>query len=105
MQAKGEGVDRDYEQAMSWFRKSSQQRCVTSICDGVTARPAMPLADDLTYLLLSRARDGDAQSQYFVGRIYACGERIDQDLFAAAKWLEKAAEQGIPEAKRICRPS
>ena len=44
-------------------------------------------------LWLPRAEAGDAESQYFVARIYFNGMGVPADYAAAAKWYERAADQ------------
>lgn len=44
------------------------------------------------------ARTGDAESQYMLGRLYAMGLGVPQDLVQAWVWEDRAARQGKREA-------
>lgn len=46
-----------------------------------------------------RAANGDAQSQYLLGRVYQKGEIVRQDHRKAAEYFAKAAEQDHAEAE------
>jgi len=47
------------------------------------------------------AKDGDAEAQYYVARIYANGmDNVDIDYAEAASWYQMAADQGYAEAKQ-----
>ena len=46
------------------------------------------------------AAGGDADAQREMGRCYALGTGIAQDMVEAVKWYRKAAEQGDPEAQK-----
>ena len=50
-------------------------------------------------LALPRANAGEAPAQTLVAEILARGLGVKRDPAAAAKWYEKAAEQGVPEAQ------
>ena len=45
------------------------------------------------------AEQGDANSQYNLGLLYARGQGVAQDYKQAAAWYEKAANQGVPAAE------
>jgi hypothetical protein len=42
-----------------------------------------------------RADAGDASAQFILGTRYATGEDVSQDYGIAARWFQKAAEQGL----------
>ncbi len=44
--------------------------------------------------LRQKAKDGDAEAQYWLGVTYEYGVDVNQDYEAAIKWYEKAADQG-----------
>lgn len=50
-------------------------------------------------LALPRANAGDSAAQTLVAEILARGLGVKRDPAAAAKWYERAAEQGVPEAQ------
>lgn len=45
------------------------------------------------------AEQGEANSQYNMGLLYARGQGVAQDYQEALAWYEKAAEQGVPAAE------
>ena len=45
------------------------------------------------------AEQGDANSQYNLGLLYARGQGVAQDYKQALTWYQKAAEQGVPAAE------
>ena len=45
------------------------------------------------------ANEGDAFSQYRLGRCYAHGDGVKQDITEAVKWYRKASEQGYANAQ------
>lgn len=40
-----------------------------------------------------------AYAQYFLARMYAAGQGVDQDFDIATKWFRKAAEKGVGDAQ------
>ncbi len=48
---------------------------------------------------LPRAKDGDAEAQYYVGQIFEKGLGTTPDYESAAEWYGKAAEQGFSAAQ------
>lgn len=46
-----------------------------------------------------KARRGDAQAQYRMGRIFETGDGVDENFVKAAKWYRKAAQQNIVQAQ------
>lgn len=50
-------------------------------------------------LALPRAEKGDAAAQTLLAEIYSRGLGVARNVDEAAKWYEKAAKQGVPEAK------
>ena len=52
--------------------------------------------------LLSKARSGDAEAQYWVGSMYEQGRLVPKDLEQAKQWFLKSAEQGFAPAQRTC---
>jgi TPR repeat protein len=46
-----------------------------------------------------KAKLGDAQSQYLLGRMYENGDRVHENFVKAAKWYRKAAEQNLVQGQ------
>ncbi|GHU04918.1 hypothetical protein FACS1894147_10540 [Spirochaetia bacterium] len=49
--------------------------------------------------IYEKAKQGDAQSQYEIGRLYATGNGVKQNEQQAALWYKKAAAQGHEQAQ------
>ena len=69
MYAEGDGVPRDYAEAMKWYRLAAAQ-----------------------YRLAAEQGDADAQSN--LGLMYENGEGVPQDFVTAHMWLNIAAANG-----------
>jgi TPR repeat protein len=50
---------------------------------------------------LVRAKSGDSDAEFMLGKCYYDGLGVAVDKAEALKWIEKAAEQGIPEAQMM----
>jgi TPR repeat protein len=94
----GDGVDKDYVEAVKWYRKSAEQG---------DAHGQGGLADmyyhgygvDKDYVEAIKwyrksAEQGDAMSQFDLGIMYENGYGVDKDYVEAVKWYRKSAEQG-----------
>ena len=46
----------------------------------------------------ARAEQGDAESQYLLGAMYAAGTVVEQDFAEAGVWFRLSAEQGFPQS-------
>lgn len=67
--------------------------------DGVVAL-MMGDYDKALSILVPLAETADhAYAQYFVGRMYASGQGVEQNMETAAKWYRKAAELGVADAQ------
>jgi TPR repeat protein len=51
-----------------------------------------------TFVPLAESQD-HAYAQYFLGRMYAGGQGVEQDEAKAAEWYRKAAEKGVGDAQ------
>ena len=51
-----------------------------------------------TFLPLAQTAD-HAYAQYFLARMYAAGQGVEQNLETAAEWFRQAAEKGVAEAQ------
>jgi TPR repeat protein len=56
-------------------------------------------AFDHSAQVLRRAKSGNPQAQYELGKCYASGDGVSQDLFQAAIWYARSAEQNHTEAQ------
>ena len=48
--------------------------------------------------LENKAEQGSAKAQVELGKLYHAGDGVEQDLYLAKNWFEKAARQNYPEA-------
>ncbi|MDP7190416.1 MAG: tetratricopeptide repeat protein [Alphaproteobacteria bacterium] len=98
MYAKGQGVARDYSQAVEWFRKAAEQGLTKAQYNlGVMYHGGQGVAqDDVQAVKWWRkaAEQGDAEAQYNLGLAYRLGEGVAQDDAQAVEWYRKAAGQG-----------
>ena len=67
--------------------------------DGVIALLAGNYEQAINTLLPLAEMSNHAYAQYFMGRIYADGQGVEQNFEEASKWYRKAAEQGVAEAQ------
>ena len=88
---------KDYESAYFWYKKSADQGLIRSqICVAVCFEDSI---NALAYLQLA-ANQGDDRAQYYLGGWYYNGNKnVPKDYKEAAKWFEKSAEQGNPDAQ------
>lgn len=99
----GQGVGRNLDAAVYWYRLAAYQGHTHAIYAlGVAYAHGTGVAVDmrraLTWWRLAGLK-GNANAQYNLGLVYSQGRGVDQDLGQAAMWWHKAAEQGDPVAQ------
>ena len=103
MYAKGQGVARDYSQAVEWFRKAAEQGVAVAQYNlGIMYHGGEGVAqDDVQAVKWWRkaAEQGDAEAQHNLSLAYSRGEGVAQDDVQAAAWTRKAAEQEVAVAQ------
>ena len=62
------------------------------------AEPTTPDPKAQIAELEKQAEHGSAKSQAELGKLYSCGDGVDQDFYLAKNWFEKAANQNYAEA-------
>ena len=55
--------------------------------------------DEETLSIMARAKSGDAESQYIIGRLFCCSKSVKYDPIKSAFWVGRAAGQGHVEAQ------
>jgi len=101
--AKGQGVAKDQEKAVEFYRKAAEQGLAE-------AQATLALCCDKGYGVhedhaeavrwYRRAADqGLAEPQRNLGVCYELGRGVERDYTEAAKWYSKAAQQGDPQAE------
>ena len=89
--ADGQGVPKDAAEAEKWFRAAAEQ-------GNADAQDVLKEFEDVR-VLLRRARQGDAESQYELAVKYEMSFAVNTDEKEALFWYRKAAAQGHRQAK------
>jgi serine/threonine-protein kinase len=99
---KGWGVERDLDQAASWYQKAAEQGHLLAQMNLATMYEygsGVPQSNELAFNWYRKAAEqGDAEAQNNVGVFYARGLGTRRDDFAATLWYEKAAKQDFAKA-------
>ena len=105
----GDGVPKDYVEAVKWFRKAGDRRHANALyylgrCyDGGEGVP-QSTAEAVKYWQQS-ASQGNADAQYMLGFCYIMGMGIQQNVLEGFDWVRKAAAQGHQDAQNLLRNS
>jgi len=100
----GFGVKEDMAQAETWIVKAADQGHETAGFkllywdvekNGETEANKVKLDE-----LKAKAKQGNPQAEYYIGKMYANGVGLKQDSDKAIKWLNKAALVGVLAAER-----
>ena len=93
----GDGVTRNEDIAIRWYKLAAAQEHEKAIAclDAMYFDEEAPEAFDW---VKKRAQEGDAYSQYRLGKFYMEGTVVEQDYDEAKKWLDKAAQQDNVQA-------
>lgn len=93
----GDGVTRNEDIAIRWYKLAAAQGHEKAIAclDDMYFDEEAPEAFDW---VKKRAQEGDAYSQYRLGKFYMEGTVVEQDYDEAKKWLDKAAQQDNVQA-------
>jgi TPR repeat protein len=101
----GEGIPRDFQEALSWFRKAADQGVARAMtCAAMILhenRGVKPNLAEAVGFYTRAAELGDAEAQVRLGVMYDKGLGVPKDHLAARGWLQKAADQGNKRAKEI----
>jgi hypothetical protein len=100
----GKGVQRDYAQALDWWRKSVDLGDPPSMTMlGILYFEGKGLRRDYVQARrwLEKAADlGQADAMGLLGRIYYSGLGVDRNYTEAQRWTQRAADYGITVAMR-----
>jgi TPR repeat protein len=100
----GRGVDKNWEEALVWFRKAAEQGHPSGQLNlGLMYSGGLGVAkDDAEAAAWYRkaAEQGEAQAQNNLGSIYQSGRGVPQDDAEALRWYLKAAQQNLAIAQR-----
>ena len=105
MYAGGQGVSRDYAEAVKWFRLAAQQGNVEAQYDlGVmyTQGQGVPqdYAQSVKWFRLA-AQQGFAKAQFNLGAMYNNGTGVSKDYVRAHLWFDISAASGNTDANKI----
>ncbi len=99
----GEGVPRDYSEAMRWYRKAADQGDAHAQHDiGYLYERGRGVPQDYTEALRwyhKAADQGEAWAQCAIGAMYYDGRGMRQDRVVAASWYSQAADRGLAKAQ------
>jgi TPR repeat protein len=91
----GQGVPKDADLALKWFRAASEQGNAEAefFLGAMYLLPAKDIPQGMKWLRLS-AEQGTPDAQLLLGMAYLKGTDVPHDLVEADKWLRLAATQG-----------
>lgn len=99
----GQGVEKNYAQAVLWFQKSANQgNAKAQAMLGVVYSEDNGVPQDYKKAAEwygKAAEQGNDIAQLFLGNLHVNGNGVPQDYKKAAKWYRKAAEQGNAAAQ------
>jgi len=100
----GFGVKQDMEQARNWITKAADQGHETAgfklLYWDVEKNGINNSNKAGVDALNTKATEGNAQAQYYVGKMHARGVGVKKNPDKAIEWLNKAALVGVLEAER-----
>ncbi len=99
----GDGVDKNFDEAVKWFRKAAAQGNADAqnslgYCYGEGEGVEKNMAEALIWFRKA-AEQGVAKAQCNLGNCYYDGDGVDKNLVESVKWYRKAAEQGDAQAQ------
>jgi TPR repeat protein len=99
--AVGEGMARNYAEAMKWFRKAAEQDVAQAQYSlGVMYVKGEGVTRDYAEAVKC-AEQGYADAENNLGLMYAAGDGVPRDYVEAYKWLSLAAAKGNDEARDV----
>lgn len=106
----GEGVERDYEKAVSLFRRAAdreypQAEAIFEL--GRCYEEGLGVPKDMTLAVRTyekAAQEGDMRAAYRLGECYEHGRGVKKELSRALEWYSRAAEEDDEDAiAALCR--
>jgi TPR repeat protein len=99
----GDGVEKDFNEAVAWYRKAAQQGHAKAQDNlGECYYNGEGVKKDLSEAVgwyRKAAEQGHAEAQYNLGSCYFEGDGVEADVKQAVSWHRKAAQQGHAEAQ------
>jgi TPR repeat protein len=100
---KDERIDKDSSKAESWLRRAGIRghgTAMLALAQLLTEDLSTPDYIGAAAVLREAAERGDARAQFELGRFYAAGNGVAQDVIEAKRWFLKAAQSGVAEARQ-----
>ena len=101
----GNGVAKDYKQAVFWYRKSADRGNASGQAKlGLCYRDGQGVDQDFEEAVAwfrKSAEQGDAWGQYLLGTCYDNGDGVAKDLKQAVFWYRKSKDQGNEKAQMM----
>lgn len=98
----GQGVDRDLDQAMRWYRMAADRGDPVAQTDLAylyeTGAADLPNPAEAAKWYLRAAVSGFARAQFNLGTLYLRGAGVERSDEDAAHWISEAADTGCPTA-------
>ncbi len=98
----GQGVARDYPEAMRWYQKAANQGLVDAMyIIGDLYSNGQGVAEDSAEAMrwYQKAADlGNKEAMYAIGEMYDSGSGVPEDYPKARDWYRKAADEGDVDA-------
>ena len=105
---KGQGVPKDEDEAVKWYRKAADQGhapAQAKLGSAFANGRGVPKDEVEAVKWFRKATEqGNAAAQSSLGTMYAMGRGVPKDEDEAVKWYRKAAEQGIRGRKSTSAP-
>ena len=99
----GEGVERDYAEAVKWYRRAAEQGyALGQYCLGDMYENGKGVAESYPQALAlyrKAAEQGNTSAQVSLAGMYENGSGVARDYAEAMKWYRKAAEAGSADAQ------
>ncbi len=99
----GSGVVKNKAKALNWFEKSAAQGHKKSgyklLYLEIQSNGLNDYSKSQLGVLRTEAVSGNANAQYFLGKMYAAGVGVPKSLTNALTWLNKATFNGLSEAE------
>jgi uncharacterized protein len=95
----GEGVPRDYVEALTWYRKAADQGHVGALFVLATMQGVPRDYVEALNWFRKSAEQGHASTQSLLGMMYKVGEGVPRDYVEAYMWFSLAAAQGSQTAR------
>lgn len=101
--AKGNGFDKDWNEALKWYRKAAENGYVKaqSVLGDAYSEGHIVKNDwsEAVRWYRKAADQGDVQAQSQLGYAYEKGNGVEKNSAESVKWLRKAADQGYAVAE------